>query len=278
LIITRVSDGKQVIFSITNTASDLSGEVSLPCSYVSGLTSLTDEDSVSIIFLPTGNDGAGTGDVIGPASSTDNTLPRFNGSGGKTIQASSIVVDDSNNISGINNTTGSDTDLVSGTAGTSGHSAIWNVDGDLVGSGTLETDYYRVGGTDVPVTDGGTGASTATNARTNLSAAAMSQTFGLSGLIATPSNKDFRIVVNIPFAGTITKVTTRSASGTCTATFKVNTTALGGTANSVSSTEQEQAHASSNTFSVGDDIVITVSSNSSCVDMSFTILYTRTLS
>ena len=108
--------------------------------------------------------------------------------------------------------------------------------------------------------------------------AATSQTDFISGLIDTAEDKDYRLIVNIPYGGTITSTTTRSASGTCTATFKVNTTALGGTANSVSSTEQEQSHSTSNTFDAGDDIVITVSSNSSCEDLSFTIKFTRTLS
>ena len=99
----------------------------------------------------------------------------------------------------------------------------------------------------------------------------------IAGFIGSPSNKDYKIVVKAPHGGTITETTTISASGTCTATFKINTTALGGTANSVSSSEQSQAQASSNVFSAGDDIVITVSSNSSCADMSFSIKYTRTL-
>lgn len=99
----------------------------------------------------------------------------------------------------------------------------------------------------------------------------------MSGFIATPSNKDYRIVVRAAHGGTITETTTRSASGTCTATFKINTTALGGTANSVSSSEQSQAHSSANVFAAGDDIVITISANSTCIDMSFTIKYTRVL-
>ncbi len=99
----------------------------------------------------------------------------------------------------------------------------------------------------------------------------------ISGLIVTPTDGDYRIVVKAPHAGTITETTTISDSGTCTLTFKINTTALGGTANSVSSSEQSQAHASSNVFSAGDDIVLTVSSNSSCSKMTFTIKYTRTL-
>ena len=84
-------------------------------------------------------------------------------------------------------------------------------------------------------------------------------------------------MVKSPHGGTITETTTISVSGTCTATFKINTTALGGTANSVSSGEQSQAQASNNVFSAGDDIVLTVSSNSSCADLSFSIKYTRTM-
>ncbi len=39
--------------------------------------------------------------AAGAASSTDNTLPRFDGTGGKTLQGSGVVVDDSNNVSGV---------------------------------------------------------------------------------------------------------------------------------------------------------------------------------
>lgn len=99
----------------------------------------------------------------------------------------------------------------------------------------------------------------------------------ISGFIETPTDKDYRIVVKIPFGCTINETVTRSESGTCTATFKINTTALGGTANSVSSSEQAQSHASANTVAVDDDIQITISSNSSCAGMSFTIKYTRTI-
>jgi hypothetical protein len=97
----------------------------------------------------------------------------------------------------------------------------------------------------------------------------------LGGLIESPENVDYVVMLKAPFAMTITETTTKSASGTCTMTFKINSTALGGTANSVSSSEQSQAHASANSVAAGDDIVITVSSNSNCVRASFTIAYTR---
>jgi uncharacterized membrane protein len=40
---------------------------------------------------------SGTGDVVGPASSTDNAFVRFDGTGGKTVQNSSATLDDSGN-------------------------------------------------------------------------------------------------------------------------------------------------------------------------------------
>lgn len=43
----------------------------------------------------------GSGDVSGPGAATDNALPRFDGTTGKLIQVSGVVVDDSNNVSGI---------------------------------------------------------------------------------------------------------------------------------------------------------------------------------
>lgn len=110
-----------------------------------------------------------------------------------------------------------------------------------------------------------------------LSLSAITYTDAMAWLIPSPTDSDYRVVVKIPFGGTITEVVTRSTSGTCTLTVKVNTTALGGTANSVSTSEQAQAHASTNTFAADDDIVLTVSSNSSCLKMSVTIKYTRAL-
>lgn len=48
---------------------------------------------------------AGTGDVVGPATSTDNTVARFDGTNNKTIQGSAVVIDDSANVTGVNNLT-----------------------------------------------------------------------------------------------------------------------------------------------------------------------------
>ena len=46
-----------------------------------------------------------TGSMGGNSGSTDNAIIRANGTGGNTIQSSSITIDDSNNIAGANNVT-----------------------------------------------------------------------------------------------------------------------------------------------------------------------------
>lgn len=95
-------------------------------------------------------------------------------------------------------------------------------------------------------------------------------------LFGEVAEQDYIFALNIRYPGTITKVTTKCTSGTCTATVKVNSTALGGTANSVSSSEEEQNHASSNTFVAGDDLKVTISSSSSATDVIIMVWATRT--
>jgi hypothetical protein len=225
-----------------------------------------------------------------------------------------------------------------------GHATDCTIARSGAGDITIEANIvYRAGGTDVPVTDGGTGRSTGTTAyslvATGTTATGAQQTLAngatteilvgggasalpvwttaqgsgapvransptlttpnigtpsagvltnctglvtttevIAGYIATAADKTYKLVVKMPHGATITEATTISESGTCTATFKINTTALGGTANSVSSSETSQSHASANVVSAGDDIQLTVSSNSACIGLSFSLKYTRTLS
>ncbi len=111
------------------------------------------------------------------------------------------------------------------------------------------------------------------------SKAGTSQVFDWPPLLyGTVTNGDYKIIIDCSFGGTINEVTTQSTAGTGTFTVKINTTPLGGTANSVSTTKQTQTHSSANTFVAGDDIVITCSSASALQNVSVKIKYTRTLS
>ena len=58
------------------------------------------QDGGALELDVTGLTGAGgvSGDVVGPASSTDNTIARFDGGTGKLLQNSAALVDDSGNI------------------------------------------------------------------------------------------------------------------------------------------------------------------------------------
>lgn len=98
-----------------------------------------------------------------------------------------------------------------------------------------------------------------------------------SVVIQFPANRDYRLVLDASADRTITEVVTRCVSGTCAAQVKIDGTALGGAANSVSSSEQKQAHSTANLWEVGKDMVLTVSSNSSCLDMTLTVKTVRTL-
>lgn len=87
----------------------------------------------------------------------------------------------------------------------------------------------------------------------------------------------YSLALNTPFGMTIQSVTTDADSGTCTATVKINGVALGGTANSVSSTETTQAHTTANAAVVGDEVTLVISSNSSCENMRLSFKFTRPL-
>lgn len=95
--------------------------------------------------------------------------------------------------------------------------------------------------------------------------------------IETPDDKTYDIIPDAKFAFEINETTTDCSTGTATVTWKINGVALGGTANSASTTKQTQAHTSANTVAVGDVVSITVSANSSCENLATTYKYTRTL-
>ncbi len=80
---------------------------------------------------------------------------------------------------------------------------------------------------------------------------------------------------NVPYGFEIESVTTDCTSGTCTATVKINGVAIGGTANSVSTTETTQAHTTDNAVVIGDDVIVTIASNSGCEGMELSVKYRR---
>ena len=93
--------------------------------------------------------------------------------------------------------------------------------------------------------------------------------------IAYPEDKSYVLIQNNSVEREIVETVSACVSGTCTATFRINSTALGGSANAVSATENMQAHSSANILGVGDDLVVTISGNASAEDARFNIKTTR---
>lgn len=86
------------------------------------------KDSSNVVSDLTNTSGAG--DVAGPASATDNAVSRFNGTTGKIIQNSGVLIDDSDNITGVTEITVSSLPLHFFAAHTS-NTGIINGGGDL---------------------------------------------------------------------------------------------------------------------------------------------------
>lgn len=105
----------------------------------------------------------------------------------------------------------------------------------------------------------------------------LTMTDSVSGVIQYPDAGDYVVWINVPFSITVVEMTTRCSTGTCTLTAKNNTTAIGGLANAVSTSEVTNTATTSATFAVGNDLRLTVSSLSGAEGVWFSVTYTRTV-
>lgn len=224
---------------------------------------------------------AGGGDVVGPGVAVDNDIAVFDGTTGKLIKNGGLAL----------------SELATAAQGALADTAVQpaaiadfetttelnardtaNRDTDNHTSGTTNKVYTATEQSKLSGIEAGADVTDATNvAAAGAAMKSTAQTDWISGFWEAPTDKSYTIALKARFAGTITEVTTICVSGTCTATVKINTTALGGTANSVSSTESSQTHSTANTFAIGDDIVVTISANSSCTDMALSVKFTYNL-
>lgn len=107
--------------------------------------------------------------------------------------------------------------------------------------------------------------------------AGLSQTDFISGVIRTPLAQDYRIVELVPYGMTLTNFTAKTSAGTVTATLKINSTAVTTGAINVTSTQASVTPSAANVAAENDALVLTLSSVSSALDLSFTIEFTRQL-
>lgn len=206
-----------------------------------------------------------TSDIIGGTTgSTANRILVAKGTTGRALQAAPNLMDPS---------TG-DTQFAAGAGLRTGTSAgntllfqardvdgsVWTTFATLTANNTPTFDLAAA------TTKGGAGIPT------------VSQTFFWSWYFPNGTNKGYKLIVNAPIGATITAITTICESGTATLTGSINATPLGGSANSVSSSESTQPHSSANVMAAGDDFTLTLSSVSSLVGMTVTVAITVVLS
>lgn len=181
-ILIREEAGSVIAVFTVSAVTDNSTWLQLTVTYVAGSLTLTAGDPLYVTHVRTGDAGA----ISGSLGATDNRLVRTDGTGGATLQNTGITVDDTDNVTGIATVTLPNTGLhifdtdashdliiIPGSNLTADRN-FTIVTGDAARQLTLTADSsiggtaYVVGGTDVPVTDGGTGSSTAAGAATNL--------------------------------------------------------------------------------------------------------------
>lgn len=132
-----------------------------------------------------------------------------------------------------------------------------------------------IGATTVNATNGAF-SSTLTKGGANL--AIVTQTICASFTFKFPEDETVALILNSPFAWTITETNTITEVGTSTVTTKIGTTALGGGANSASTSLNTVAQASANSVALTNQINVTFASTSSdCENLCLTIVGTRVL-
>lgn len=100
LIFRQLSNGRVITFNVTGSVVDGTGYRKLTVAHTAGSTLFDNDAELSVEFVRAGNVGAngtGSGDVNGPASATDNAVALFDGTTGKVLQDSAILIGTSAN-------------------------------------------------------------------------------------------------------------------------------------------------------------------------------------
>ena len=93
-------DGTVTATAFAASTLTVSGATTITTATVSGTLTAT-----AFVGDGTGITGIGAGDASGPGSSTDNAVARFDGTGGKTLQNSAVIISETNDVTGIDDLT-----------------------------------------------------------------------------------------------------------------------------------------------------------------------------
>lgn len=224
---------------------------------------------------------AGTGDVVGPASSVNNEMALFSGTSGKSIarasgtgvcKASSGVV----SFGDVDLTAEVTGALPVANGGTNSSTALNNdrvmvsSSGAVVESGTIDT-------TELGYLNGVSSA-----IQTQLDGKAPSDGDGIVDHICfhieTPDDKPYYLVAYAHYPFTIDSIVTDVDSGTANGALEVDGTPVTGCTSSdisISSTEATNTCSGGNTVSVGETVELVITSNSSAAELRGCVKITR---
>ena len=176
-LVDTTTPANRAYFSVTGSITDNGTYDTITVSYLSGVTSFS-AGNVALLFYRTGDkgaDGAGAGDVVGPAASVDSEIALFSSTTGKLLKRASL------------------TGIVKATSG-------------VASAATAGTDYVAPGGalgtpssgtatnlTGLPISTGvsGLGTGVATALAVNVGSAGAFVTF--NGACGTPSSLTLKI-------------------------------------------------------------------------------------
>lgn len=96
-------------------------------------------------------------------------------------------------------------------------------------------------------------------------------------IIPYAENGSMKLILDAAAGREILETTSQCVSGSCTLRFKINSTNLGGSTNSASTSEQTQTHSSANVMVAGDNLVMEISSNSNCEGLEVNVKTKRVL-
>ena len=133
-LVFRTGGGDVATFNITG-LTDNTGWFQIAVTHVASSGTFADGEDTFIGFTRAGDkgaDGAGSGDVSGPGSATDNAVVRWDGTSGQLVQNSGVTINDSGDLAA-NNFSGTHSGTSSGT--NTGDQTI-ALTGDVTGSGT----------------------------------------------------------------------------------------------------------------------------------------------
>ena len=136
-----------LVYKVTGSVTSASTYSKVAVTHVLTVGSFADGDSVGLTFVPSGTDGAGSGDLLASNNLSDVAVAAT------AATNLGLGTGSSPQFTGVELGHATDTTITRASGGD------LNIEGNII---------YRAGGTDVPIADGGTGASTAAAAKVAL--------------------------------------------------------------------------------------------------------------